>query len=554
MDKIEIIPIEVSSRILRHIGRGIYRSPAGALKELISNAYDAGAKKVTINSNYPVIDKIIVTDNGCGITKTKFEDVIQRIGFSEKNLGEEVTIIDSQGEAKRKIIGHYGIGFLAISQLAKKAVITSKVEDSVEGIRVTLDFDQFETHNIKGKMMSIAKSELAIEKSDKSKSRDEDSKFSIGKCFLQEVKFDTASKKQSFTKVELIEIREDVQRQIASSGTTKLTPDIDSLRMYSSNFEEIIKLLRSKEQKSAQTKISEKKLPSLREYNYEKLLWELSVYSPLPYPEQAAFKKGGELYHFATLANQSEFEVVVDGFVLHKPYEEWFWQEKNGFKTKVYSWKNETYYHDFKVSGYLIYQPGTMIRPKAQQGVLIRENLVAVGLYDTTFLNYPFNEGSKFNSLTGEIFCTGLAGAMNVDRDSFNQTAEEYVALTEWFHDKLYNTVFPEIKSLQKDSDSPARAKNTDVVSDILNFLAKDGKKIKKVALKSLGKKDKRRVLINKNSLVVNIDHKDCDMSTAKREKLLLATALIINGYISDDVFDKVADEIEKVKKIVKEI
>ena len=72
-NKIETIPIEVSSRILRHISRGIYRSPAGALKELISNSYDAGAKKVTINSNYPVIDKIIVTDNGCGITKSKFQ-------------------------------------------------------------------------------------------------------------------------------------------------------------------------------------------------------------------------------------------------------------------------------------------------------------------------------------------------------------------------------------------------------------------------------------------------------------------------------------------------
>ena len=350
------------------------------------------------------------------------------------------------------------------------------------------------------------------------------------------------------------EIREDVQRQIASSGTTKLTPEIESLRVYSSNFEDIIKLLRIKEQKTSEIKINNKKLPSLREYNYEKLLWELAVYSPLPYPDQSAFKKGGQLYHFATLANQSDFEVVVDGFILYKPYEEWFWEEKKGFKAMVYSWKNEVYSNDSKVSGYLIYQPGTMIRPKAQQGVLIRENLVAVGLYDTTFLNYPFNEGSKFNSLTGEIFCTGLAGAMNVDRDSFNQTAEEYVALTEWFHDKLYNVVFPDIKSLQKDSDSPTRSKNSEVVSDILNFLAKKGKKIKKISLKALGKKEKRRVLVDKNTLVINTDHKDCDMSTAKREKLLLATSLIIHGYITDDVFDEVANEIEKTKKIIKEL
>ena len=59
---IETITIEVSSRIIRHISRGIYRSPAGALKELVSNAYDAGARKVTINTGYPTVEKIIVTD------------------------------------------------------------------------------------------------------------------------------------------------------------------------------------------------------------------------------------------------------------------------------------------------------------------------------------------------------------------------------------------------------------------------------------------------------------------------------------------------------------
>jgi hypothetical protein len=553
-NKIETIPIEVSSRILRHISRGIYRSPAGALKELISNSYDAGAKKVTINTNYPVIDKIIVTDNGCGISKMKFQDVIQRIGFSEKNLGEEIKIINGKSNQKRKIIGHYGIGFLAIGQLAKKAIITSKARNTNTGIKVILDFEQFETHNTEGKILSVAKSEVTIEKEDKKVRRDKEPKFSIGQCFLQEVEFENNANEQSFTRVELNEIREDVQRQIASLGTSKLTPDVDSLRPYSSKFEDVIQLLRVKEQKTTEIKLNDKKVPSLREYNYEKLLWELSVYSPVPYPNNPIFQKQGKLHHFAILANQGDFEVVIDGFILHKPYEKWFWEEKKGFRNKIYSWIDEAYYKDFKVSGYLIYQPGTMVRPKVQQGILVRENLVAVGLYDTTFLNYPFNEGTKFNSLTGELFCSGLAGAMNVDRDSFNQTAEEYVALTEWFHNKLYNEIFPDIKLFQKESASPARAKNAEIVSDILELLLTKDKKVKKVVIKPLGRKEKRRVVIERSTLIINSDHRDCDMSTAKREKLLLAAALIIHGYISDDIFNEIADEIEKTKKLSKEL
>ena len=96
--KIQSIPIRVSSRILRHISRGIYRSPAGALKELVSNAYDAGAKKVTVSTGYPVIEKITVIDNGKGMSSDKFKQIISQIGFSEKNLGEEIDVVNSQGK------------------------------------------------------------------------------------------------------------------------------------------------------------------------------------------------------------------------------------------------------------------------------------------------------------------------------------------------------------------------------------------------------------------------------------------------------------------------
>ncbi|MBS1545581.1 MAG: ATP-binding protein, partial [Bacteroidetes bacterium] len=297
--KPQSIPIEVSSRILRHISRGIYRSPAGALKELVSNSYDAGAKKVTINTGFPVIDKIIVTDNGCGMDNKKFVDIITRIGFSEKNIGEEIEVVDSTKHTKRKTIGHYGIGFLAIGQLAKKATIVSKARDSLNGIRATLDFDQFEVHRADGKQRSRAIDESRIEKSDKSKSRASDEKFNIGECQLEVIKYSKEFKEESFTKVELSEIRDDVQRQIAGSTTSKLLPDVQDQKSYSASFEDILKLLREKEKQSSEVRVNNQKVPRLREYFYEMLLWELSVYSPLPYPDDDKFK--AKLQHFVNL-------------------------------------------------------------------------------------------------------------------------------------------------------------------------------------------------------------------------------------------------------------
>ncbi len=72
----EEIEVQVSARILRHVSRGIYRTPAAALKELVSNAYDAGATEVSINTGFPTFEKIVVTDNGDGISREQFKDLV----------------------------------------------------------------------------------------------------------------------------------------------------------------------------------------------------------------------------------------------------------------------------------------------------------------------------------------------------------------------------------------------------------------------------------------------------------------------------------------------
>jgi hypothetical protein len=551
----DTVQILVSSRILRHIGRGIYRSPAGALKELVSNAYDAGATKITINTSYPVIDVIRIIDDGKGITKDEFIDIIQRIGFSEKNVGDEI-IVPSTG-AKRNIIGHYGIGFLAMGQLTSTAIITSKTANSSFGIKATLDFDQFEIHTSpNGKRVPITKDEKLLEKADREKFKNKkvgDVKLSIGTCKLETIEFDEDAAKISFTKVELPDVRPDVRDQLLNFNPSKLVKGVEQQKQYSATFENVIALLRTKEQQSASQRITDRQVPRVKEYFYEKLLWELAVYSPLKFPDHPQFDlKNGELEYFQKLANKSKFEVIVDGFVLTKPYEKYIWEQKQTFSPKIFNWENEKYYKDKRASAFLIYQPSTMIRPKIMQGVVVRENGVAVGLYDSTFLRYPFNEGAKFNSLTGEIFAEGLSGAMNIDRDSFNQTAEEFVALTEWFHSKLYNNVFTQIQKLQKAKESPSSIRNVNLVEEISAQLIHGAKKIKKVEFRSFGKEEKRRLILKDSKLMLNSDHKDCELNTAKREKILFAIALILKNLIKPEDFEKVSDEIERAKKLVR--
>ena len=95
---------------------------------------------------------------------------------------------------------------------------------------------------------------------------------------------------------------------------------------------------------------------------------------------------------------------------------------------------------------YLIFKP--QIRPKAIQGVLVRESGIAVGMYDPTYLQYPYNEGQKFNQLTGEIYATGLSVRSTLIGTALMRHNDRYLELSEWLHRKLRTKVFPKIKQM----------------------------------------------------------------------------------------------------------
>ncbi len=100
----------VSPRILDHFGIQTYDSIKKSLVELASNSYDADATEVRISlpDQIEQNSKIILEDNGAGMSTKEFQEHYLQIG---RNRRQEQEADTSPGG--RKIIGNKGIGKLA---------------------------------------------------------------------------------------------------------------------------------------------------------------------------------------------------------------------------------------------------------------------------------------------------------------------------------------------------------------------------------------------------------------------------------------------------------
>lgn len=126
--------LEASERVIARVTDGIYREPASALRELISNAWDADAKSVTILTDAPRFERIHVRDDGNGMSYQTLAYLIKNIGGSSKRSGKGkdlgVTAIadTDRSPGGRLLIGKIGIGLFSVSQLARRFRIITKVK------------------------------------------------------------------------------------------------------------------------------------------------------------------------------------------------------------------------------------------------------------------------------------------------------------------------------------------------------------------------------------------------------------------------------------------
>jgi DNA mismatch repair protein MutL len=96
---IRVLPPEVAARIAA--GEVVER-PASVVKELLENALDAGASRITIEVTAGGLDSIRVSDDGCGIDPAELEAAFQRHATSKLEDDadlESVVTLGFRGEA-----------------------------------------------------------------------------------------------------------------------------------------------------------------------------------------------------------------------------------------------------------------------------------------------------------------------------------------------------------------------------------------------------------------------------------------------------------------------
>lgn len=107
-------------KTIDHLGVKLYRSFPPVIAELVSNAYDAEAKKVDIFINYTE-KKAMVIDDGHGMTLDEINNQFLVIGRNRR-------VESDTGWSKnklRKVTGKKGLGKLAVFGITEEIIITS---------------------------------------------------------------------------------------------------------------------------------------------------------------------------------------------------------------------------------------------------------------------------------------------------------------------------------------------------------------------------------------------------------------------------------------------
>jgi hypothetical protein len=399
--------IKVHEKALAHLSRGLYRSPASALRELVSNAWDANATTVNISTNSPLFHQLSVQDNGDGFSKDEFVDLMAGgIGNSAKRVS------GSQPKFKRPIIGRLGIGMLGIAQICGSFRVTS-IPRQGDPFRAQIHLYDM----LKERLDSDDSGLVTTEDSHGESLRTVD----VGE-YKFELQFDPSG---------------------VSRGTTIASDDINPI--FISSFQETLKDSPKPPLDWAGALKIMSRTNSLQELgDYWRLLWELAAACPVPYLSNRAVPHSLVMEDQARLESY-RFKVVVDGIRLFKPVN--LRGNKGGYTTrKIGPKKVRVYGKDLAYHGYIAVQEGVQLKPDELRGIMIRIKNVGIGYYDQTMLDYRFNQGPRSRWLTGEIYVDeGLEDALNIDRDSFNRFHPEFKEIQEHIHQILKDEIFPAV-------------------------------------------------------------------------------------------------------------
>src|SRR5208337_1824921 len=117
-------------RILDELSRGTYVSYTRALKELLSNAWDALAGQVQIKIADD-LSEITILDDGVGMSEDDIRERFLRIGGTS-SAGHHT-------KGGRRLIGHKGIGALSVIPICREVRVLTTKEGSDQRTEAVLD-------------------------------------------------------------------------------------------------------------------------------------------------------------------------------------------------------------------------------------------------------------------------------------------------------------------------------------------------------------------------------------------------------------------------------
>jgi hypothetical protein len=511
-------PIETTlrtdARVIARVTDGIYRQPGSALRELISNAYDADATRVIIRTDRPRFKRMVVEDNGLGMTPASLVHMLNHIGGSAKRtrmgagLGVTSETDPMRSPGGRPLIGKIGIGLFSVAQLTQSFQVITKVAGdnhrTVASIVLKQYSDQFVVEG------------------------DSDQEYEAGRVLIwREPAVDTAVQG---TTIVLDAIRPQTRDTLRSRsmweaihGATEgepahiqppryhigtVLPDDESLfrsdsyhRLPWAPSDDPVRAFRRLV--AAVWDVMNQGVPNPRleqifDY-YLTMVWQLSLWAPLPYVDVHPFDLTGsdEARVFAlpsprherelmlgpkeqvrdlaglgdTVRSSVDFVVTVDDLELRRPIRtQHLPSTSSAVKTPLLFVAQER--QDFEnvaieLSGgplefqaYLLWAP--KMAPTEHQGVLIRVHDATGTLFDPTFLRFPVAEQRRLSQICAEVFVVrGFDGAINIDRESFNFAHPHVVAITKWLHLALRRVIAVQ-KRMAKQALEERRAEGTE--------------------------------------------------------------------------------------------
>ncbi len=384
-----LTPTEPAIDLVRILSEGTYTSFPQALKEFVSNAFDADATRVDIQVDEDARG-ITIRDNGEGMTLADFGNAfasIARSGKPREGLKRGRTAL---GRVK---LGKFGLGTLAVVAACDRLTIRSSRAGSREGFAAKLNIAMLRRHFDHGENLSD--------------------------CWRFEAdKWRTELAATHFTEIRLDGLAADIRRFLEQPGTKRLDEEFDTVAQLSGT---------------------------------DQLAWQLGLICPVPYSTDYPIPKSdlnpktdSIVIRRARRLLRDRFSLLLNGREIRR----WIllprYKEKKRKATAEYDrlvTRGLGYELDcfqsprrslVRYEGYVLVQAQQLV-PEELRGLLVRIRGVGIGAHKT-FNLAASSIATMLQTMSGEVWIeSGLDDALQFDRESFREDHPNFA----WFRDRV---------------------------------------------------------------------------------------------------------------------